>query len=55
MSNFSLKLNDEQIAKLKENFSFSFWEPYDEDHDVVRFVTSFMSKKENIDKLIDAL
>ena len=48
-------ISKDKIKELKENFGFSFWEAYDEDHDVVRFVTSFMSKKENIDKLIDAL
>ena len=48
-------ISKEKINELRKNFGFEYWEPYDEDHDVVRFVTSFMTKKENIDTLIDAL
>lgn len=42
-------------TELSKEFGFQYWEEFDEESDVVRFVTSFMTKKENIDKLIDAL
>ena len=32
---------------------FSFWEKYDENHTVVRFATSWATKKEEIDQLLD--
>ncbi len=48
-------ISKKKIAELKKNFSFQYWESYDENSDVVRFVTSFMTKKENIDSLINAL
>lgn len=46
---------NEKIEELKENFGFELWEPYDENHQVIRFVTSFMTLEENINALIDAL
>lgn len=48
-------LSKEKIAQLKKNFAFEEWGPYDENHTVVRFVTSFMTKKENVETLIEAL
>lgn len=44
-----------KIEELKKDFGFQFWEPYDENHHVVRFTTSFMTPKENIDQLLNAL
>lgn len=48
-------LTREKIAELRRNFAFEEWGPYDENHTTVRFVTSFMTKKENVEKLIQAL
>ena len=48
-------LTKDKIKELSENFAFEEWGPYDESHTTVRFVTSFMTKKENVEKLIQAL
>ena len=34
---------------------FDFWEKYDEDHTVIRFATSWGTKMEDIDALIELL
>lgn len=48
-------LSKEKEKELSQQFAFEEWEPYDETHNVVRFVTSFMTKKENVEKLLKAL
>ena len=40
---------------LSEKYSFSFWEKMDEDHSAVRVCTSWATKEENIDALIEDL
>ena len=44
-----------KITELRKKFAFHVMEPLDEDHAVIRFVTSWLTKKENADKLIKAL
>ncbi|MBR3868920.1 MAG: aminotransferase class V-fold PLP-dependent enzyme [Clostridia bacterium] len=44
-------LENKQMEKLKEKVRFSFWEKYDNSHTVVRFATSWSTKKEDIEKL----
>ena len=39
-------LEDEILHNLEESAEFSFWEKYDENHTVVRFATSWATKKE---------
>jgi threonine aldolase len=46
-------LPDRLLAALKENYSFSFWEKTDETHSAVRFCTSWATKKENVEMLIE--
>ena len=41
------------LRKLGEKYSFSHWEKHDEHHDVVRFCTSWATKREHIDMLLD--
>jgi len=41
------------LVKLGEKYSFSFWEKVDEAQSVVRFCTSWATKKENVEMLID--
>ncbi|MBR2067997.1 MAG: aminotransferase class V-fold PLP-dependent enzyme [Solobacterium sp.] len=48
-------LSKAKQKELEKEFAFQYWEPYDENHDVIRFVTSFMTKKENIEYLISKL
>ncbi|MFB5676770.1 threonine aldolase family protein [Paenibacillus terreus] len=46
-------LPDRLLEELKENYSFSFWEKADETHSAVRFCTSWATKRENVEKLIE--
>ena len=48
-------LPDAVLKKLSEKYSFSFWEKMDEDHSAVRVCTSWATKEENIDALIEDL
>lgn len=41
------------LATLGEKYSFSIWEAFDDYHTVVRFCTSWATKKENVDRLIE--
>ncbi len=41
-------LENEQLAKLKENVAVTCWEPYDETHTVVRFATSGSTTEEDL-------
>lgn len=46
-------LPDRLLAALKEKYAFSFWEKADETHSAVRFCTSWATKRENVDMLIE--
>ncbi|MCR4617888.1 MAG: aminotransferase class V-fold PLP-dependent enzyme [Lachnospiraceae bacterium] len=48
-------LENNQMAKIREKVSFSFWEKYDENHTVVRFATSWSTTDEDLKVLEDAL
>ena len=41
--------------ELGKKVQFDFWEKYDEDHTVIRFATSWGTKMEDIDALIELL
>ena len=41
--------------RLKKQVVCSFWEKPDEDHTVVRFATSWATRKEDIEKLMELL
>lgn len=43
---------DEYLNKLKDKYSFSFWEKIDENNTAVRFCTSWATKEEDVEKLI---
>ena len=43
------------MEELAKNVSFSFWEKYDENHTVIRFATSWATKKEDVIKLMELL
>lgn len=45
-------LPNAHMEKLKEKYSFGFWENVDENHTAVRFCTSWATKKENVEALI---
>lgn len=48
-------LDNAKIEELKKNVSFCFWEKYDERRSVVRFATSWSTKKEDIEALKELL
>ncbi len=48
-------LENSRMKDLLEKVNFGFWEKSDDSHSVVRFVTSWATKKENVDKLISLL
>lgn len=48
-------LKDEDMMRLEKHVKFSFWEKPDEDHTVVRFATSWATKKEDIEELMKLL
>lgn len=41
------------LAELGKKYSFAYWEKHDEQHDVVRFCTSWATKTEHVDMLVD--
>lgn len=45
-------LPNEHMEKLKEKYSFGFWENVDKNHTAVRFCTSWATKEENVQALI---
>lgn len=46
-------LPDEICKELGKKYSFSHWEKADETHSVVRFCTSWATKRENVETLIE--
>lgn len=48
-------VSNEQLAELKEKAVFEVWERLDEDNVVIRFVTSWATKKETVEGLISVL
>jgi threonine aldolase len=46
-------LPDAVLAELGKTYSYSFWEKYDDTHSVVRFCTSWATKKENVVQLLE--
>ncbi len=48
-------LEDQQMEKLKEQVTFSWWEKKDATHTVVRFATSWATKPEDIEALSELL
>lgn len=45
-------LPNEHMEKLKEKYSFAFWETVDDNHSAVRFCTSWATKEASVDALI---
>lgn len=50
-----LLLEDEEMERLKNHVTFSFWEKPDENHTVVRFATSWATTEEDIASLMKIL
>ena len=43
------------MKKLEKEFAFTFWEKTDEKHTAIRIVTSWATKEDNVNKLIEAI
>lgn len=50
-----ITLENDQLRRLREKVSFSFWEQLDENRTVVRFATSWATEENEVDELIDLL
>ena len=48
-------LPNDDLKHLEEKYVLSVWDRVDTDHTIVRFCTSWATKKENVDKLIDTI
>lgn len=48
-------LPNSQLEQLKENYAFAFWCAMDEEYSAVRFCTSWATRDEDIDRLIEDL
>ena len=48
-------LPDKKAEELAKEFAFTPWGRVDENHQIFRFVTSFMTKPESVDRLIEML
>ena len=48
-------LDDARMNLLKDKIRFSFWEKPDQDHTVIRFVTSWSTSEEDMQALEEAL
>lgn len=48
-------LENSKMQALREKVKFDFWEKYDDTHTVVRFCTSWATKREDVQKLISII
>ena len=48
-------LENQKMEELGKKVKYGFWEKYDDNHTVVRFATSWATKMEDIDALIEIL
>ena len=48
-------LPNEKLSEIGDKIGYSFWEPYDENHTVIRLCTSWATKQENLDYLLSLL
>ena len=47
--------SNEQLAALEGKAKFGFWEKYDDTHTVMRIATSWATKMEEIEQLLELL
>jgi len=48
-------IDNDKMTELKEKVRFSYMEKYDETHTVIRFCTSWATRRENVEKLAEML
>ncbi len=45
-------VENEKLSEIADKVMYSFWEPADKDHTVIRFATSWATKKEDVEELL---
>ena len=48
-------IENSKLEQLKEKVKYTSWEKYDDNHTVIRLVTDWATKKEDVEKLIEIL
>lgn len=48
-------ISNEKLQELSQNFTYDYWEKYDENNSVIRICTSWATREENIQKLLEIL
>lgn len=48
-------IENQQLARLEQQVTFSFWEKYDETHTIIRFATSWATQKQDVDQLCELM
>ena len=48
-------LENEVLDRLKTQVRYSYWQPYDENRSVVRFATSWATREEDVDALLEII
>ena len=48
-------MENKQLEEFGQKIGYSYWEPYDGNHTVIRLCTSWATKKENVDYLLSLL
>lgn len=48
-------IENQKMQELAQHAEFSFWEKYDENHTIIRFATSWASKKADVDQLCELI
>ncbi len=48
-------LENGELEELQKKVAFSFWEKYDESHTIVRFATSWATREEEVNELVEVL
>ena len=48
-------LPNDRLESLEEKVEYGFWDKYDEGHTIVRFATSWATRDEDVDSLLDVL
>lgn len=48
-------VDNETVARLQKDFLFEIWEPADDSHQIIRFVTSWATREEQVQQLAKAI
>ena len=48
-------MSNEQLAALEGKAKFGFWEKYDDTHTVVRIATSWATRMEEVEQLLELM